>query len=467
MDQPGTLGVEDKDNSLAVPVGETRSVGLRGTARGEISARTDEPQIATARANGGTVQVRGVNPGRTVIRVGRGDRETAFTVWVKKLAGRMGPVEAPGVTGMTSPATLVRKAALEAAVAAVQREPGASVQLSGPVEGARALSQGESTQVTVPLSITGPALFPVKAVARVQVNNVRLEEERATTLLYSNDPESVKEHGILYQGIVRDDGPGRLLYHHQNRTGQPFMFQLDLLNPNAEPVDVQIIEGEAGPFVDPIQVGHRAAQRYLAAAMQDLGYIARIPAGGSRTIHAVSVPDEDTVSGLYGLRIVAGNSLVAQVSAVGARYTPTIRTGLVDAARSEPHTYSVTQKDEKYIYKCGEQWTFMPLGRKAILSDGKQRTLFGNYGVIYNLSVEISNPTDTMRTVSVVLSPDAGWARGVFVIEGKLVESPQIAPPSEAVLYTVQLAPQETRKLSIQGIPVGGSNYPVSLVVRS
>lgn len=466
-DEPGTLGVSDKDGTLSVPVDETRSVGLKGTARGAISARTDEPNIATVRVVGGSVQVRGENPGRTVVRVGRGTQETAFTVWVKSLAGRMGAVDSPGVTGAMSPGSLVRKAALDAAVAAVKRAPGASVQLAGQIEGVQALARGESAQVLVPLSITGEGLFPVKALARVRVNNVALPEARATTLLYSNDPESVKEHGVLYQGYISREGPGRLLYHHQNRTGAPFAFQLDLLNPNDQPVDVQVIEGEAGPFIDPIQVGHRAAQRYLAAAMQDLGTIVRIPAGGSRTIHATTVPNDDTVSGLYGLRIVQGGALVAQVSATAARYTPAIRAGLVDAARTEPHTYSTTQKDESYVYKCGEHWTFMPLGRKAIVSDGKQRTLFGNYGVIYNLSVEISNPTDTMRTVSVVLSPDAGWTRGVFVIDGKLVESPQIAPPSEAVLYTVQLAPQESRKLSIQGIPVGGSNYPISLVVRS
>ena len=53
---------------------------------------------------------------------------------------------------------------------------------------------------------------------------------------------------------------------------------------------------------------------------------------------------------------------------------------------------------------------------RAPQNDVPRRKLFGTDGVIYNLTVEISNPTDTMRTVSVVLSPDAGWA------------SPSVAP---------------------------------------
>jgi hypothetical protein len=81
--------------------------------------------------------------------------------------------------------------------------------------------------------------------------------------------------------------------------------------------------------------------------------------------------------------------------------------------------------------------------------------------------VNLSNPTDEAKTVRVVMTPEAGWARGVFLFEGQLVEAPQLAPPGEAQLWSVKLAPQEQRTLHIQGIPVGGSAYPVSLVVRS
>jgi hypothetical protein len=35
------------------------------------------------------------------------------------------------------------------------------------------------------------------------------------------------------------------------------------------------------------------------------------------------------------------------------------------------------------------------------------------------------------------------------------------------VLWSAKLAPQEKRTLRIQGITVGGSAYPISLVVRS
>lgn len=460
---PGTAESSAADGSIGVPLGTTRQVAL--PEPGATAVRVDDPRVATAQLAGNRLEVRGEAPGRTVIRVTAGVRETAFTVWVKQAAGRIGEATA-AVTGSSVPAGLVRRAAIEAVMAAVQCEPGAAAQVSGAVEGARTLASGETAVVAVPVAITGGSYLPVRSVVRVRVPNLRLPERRASLLLYSNDPESVRQHQVLYQGVVESDGPARLLYHHQNRTGRPFVFQVDLLNPNDEPADVQVIEGEAGPFVDPIQVGHRAAQRYLAAALQDLGIVVRVPARGSRTIVSARVPDNDTVSGLYGLRIVRGPALVARVTAAGAPFVPQVSEGVLEEARAEPHTYRVTQKDERYEYRCGEHWTFIPLGRRAIKSRGEERTLFGNYGVIYNFRVLVENPTTETRWVKVVLSPDAGWTRGVFVIEGNLVEVPQIAPPAEATLYTLRLGAQERKELSIQGIPVGGSNYPVSLVVR-
>ena len=60
----------------------------------------------------------------------------------------------------------------------------------------------------------------------------------------------------------------------------------------------------------------------------------------------------------------------------------------------------------------------------------------------------------------------AGEARGVFLIDGRIVEAPDVTPPAEALLARIKMKPAEQRTLSIRTMPVGGSAYPVSLVVR-
>jgi len=457
------------DSSLAVPVGETRRVTVKGSAEGPITITSDGDPCATVEVDAARseVVVKGVAAGKTTVRVRQEGADASFTVWIKKYAGRItGPAEAE-VTGTTTPAGIVRQVAQEHALENVEREAGAVVRIAGPPTGARALGRGETTQVEIPVTISGDDYLTLKSTARVTVRNIDLPAQEAKSLLYSNDPESVREYGMLFQGLVDNTGPVRLLFHHQNRSGRTVTFQVHLINPNSEAVDVHLIQAEAGPTLDTIQVGHRAGQKYLAAATSNIGYVARIPARSVRTLYTTAMPNVLTVSGIYSFRILNGGPLVTEVTASAGPTTPEITDDLVTTARSEPHTYPNPQKDEKYDYVVGQKWTFIPMGRKAITGTRTNRKLFGNYGVVYNITVTLSNPTDEAKTVRVVMTPEAGWARGVFLFEGQLVEAPQLAPPGEAQLWSMKLAPQEQRTLHIQGIPVGGSAYPVSLVVRS
>jgi hypothetical protein len=457
--------------TVTVPVGEARVFTFEGAGKGAVKLQAVLPMsdCVAARVVPGrpAVEIRGVEPGSAVLSVTRGTQRTLLTVRVAKPAGRIAAGPAAQVTGASTPAALVRKAAEECALEAVEREPGAAVKIAGQPQGVQALGQGQTATVAVPITVSGEGYLPVRTVARVRVTNVALPSEEARVLLYSNDPESVREYGTLYEGLIDQSGPARLLYHHQNRMGRTFAFQIYLVNPNKAPVDVQVVEGEAGPYIDPLQAGHRAGQRYLAAASRDIGYITRVPARGCRLVYLAQVPQLQTVSGIYSFRPMSGGPIVAHVRATSETSPPEVTDDLVAAARSEPHTYPSPKKDEKYTYTVGEHWAFVPMGRRAISGRSTNRKLFGNYGVLYNITVDINNPTDTERTVRVLLTPEAGWARGVFLIEGKLVEAPQVAPPGEAVLWSGKLAAGEQRRVTITGIPVGGSAYPVSLVVRS
>jgi hypothetical protein len=464
----GALAAEVQ--SLPVPVGETRTVGIKGSATGPISVSVDDSDTVTARVVPGKaeVEVAGVAPGSATVRVSRGGKETTFRAWVKQYAGRVSTTASAGVTGSVSPASMVGKAAREALQDGIEREPGAVVSITGEPQGVRALGRGESTQVTFPVTITGgDAYLPVKTTARVRVENRSLTPQRTQALLYSNDPESVREFGTLYEGVVENGGPARLLYHHQNRMNRPFVFQIHLVNPHSEPVEVQVVQGESGPFIDTIQVGHRAGERYLNAHMKDLGYIGRVPARGSRVVYSSKVEHLLTVSGIFQFRVTDGGPLAVLVTVSPEGIRPPVRDDLLATARNEPHIYSTAQKDIEANYDIGSTWAFVPLGKTAVTGRNPNRKLFGNYGVIYNVTVTVRNPTSEDKTVRVMMAPDAGWARGVFAIDGRLIEAPQVAPPTQAELYTVVLRPGEQRRLSIQSIPVGGSAYPISLVVRS
>jgi hypothetical protein len=117
-------------------------------------------------------------------------------------------------------------------------------------------------------------------------------------------------------------------------------------------------------------------------------------------------------------------------------------------------------------YTVGKNWAFLRVGKMAIPGKSEGRKLDGNYGVLYDISVQIENPLPESRVVRLVLAPDAGGAQGIFLVEGRWIEAPFLIPPAEFELAQFVLSPQERRVVSIQTLPVGGSAYPVTLVVR-
>ena len=61
----------------------------------------------------------------------------------------------------------------------------------------------------------------------------------------------------------------------------------------------------------------------------------------------------------------------------------------------------------------------------------------------------------------------AGWARGAFLIDGRLVEAGLATSPQEVRLAQFRLRPGERRRVMVSTLPCGGSSYPVWLVARS
>ena len=85
----------------------------------------------------------------------------------------------------------------------------------------------------------------------------------------------------------------------------------------------------------------------------------------------------------------------------------------------------------------------------------------------YDINVRVENPTTETKKIRVLFEPSAGLASGVFIIDGIMVSAKYAKPPSEVPLASYNLKPGEIRNVKIMTVPVAGSNYPATLVVRS
>ena len=91
----------------------------------------------------------------------------------------------------------------------------------------------------------------------------------------------------------------------------------------------------------------------------------------------------------------------------------------------------------------------------------------GNYGVIYNFNLILSNYEQEKRSVKVCFSPVNGVARGVFVINDNLYETPLVRPGKNSVITEIMLEPKERRVVKIFTTPESASYYPVKLIIKS
>jgi hypothetical protein len=407
--------------------------------------------------------LRGLSPGETTVRVTEGGREQLLTVQVMKFAGRIGRASVE-VTGQPAPAEHVLRAARLAISDAVKLEPGAALTVGSPT-GGRDLPAGQMATLSFPVTLAGPGLLPVKGAVAVTARSRDLDRREIGVLLYSNNPERVPRPDTLFAAEVTLDHPARLLYHHQNATGTPLRLRVEIINPTDEPADVQVIEGLAGPNLDPIITGHRATARYVRNALVEIGIIVRIPARSRQTVITQRMGIEETVGGVLGLRAL-DTKLFARVVAE-ADSEPVVAAGPAEPpAELSDHVYPSPHRPLKAAYVVGQNWVFMKLGGDPIVARGARTKLAGNYGVSYEIALELSNPTDQPQEVALTLSPDAGTARGVFIIDGAVVEAEAVSPPVEAGLATFVLQPGERRAVRVETIPVGGSSYPARVVVR-
>lgn len=459
---------------VIVPLGEQRVVVVGGAARGELTATSSDARVAgvTARAAPRSIVVQGLAPGLTAVRVEADGAAITLSVRVMRYAATIAPPPVAEVTGRPAPASLVHQAAEEAYRDGLRVEPGARVRLLRPprVEGAggprsaQSLRPGESAVFLFPVAVSGPGYLPVEKQVRVTVRNRALAPRETHALLYSNKPENVLEPCLLHLGALEPEAPARLLYHHVNGSPGPLRIHIDVYNAGAEAMELQVIAGTAGPALQPVTAGHQAGLRFLQASMRQAGRILPVPAGARRSLLLATMAPGKTVSGLFELRVLSPGRLLVRVAAEPVDAPP--RTLTAAAQPLSPEVYPSPRKQVEASYRVGNRWAFVNLGRRPIPGEHGDRHLAGNYGVLYDIALNLENPLDVERRVRVVLTADAGVARGVFLIDGQLIEAPPVEPPQEAILTSITMQPSERRTLKIRAMPVGGSAYPVSLVVR-
>jgi hypothetical protein len=475
-------GLAVSTDGLLVPWQERREVAFRGAAHGPITVeRTSgpgSPITAEADLASGRVIVTGHTIGREVLVLRREGAVVRLNVAVQPYAGTFAAPQPVQVTGRGVDGDRIARLVLASARQSAAPLAGAQVRIESEPGQVAPPTPGKSLNVPITATITGPEMLPVRKTLTIPVQSRSLPPVETEALFFSNNPERILMFQTLYVGRL-SMGTARLLYHHLNDSRETVWFVAELINDGDTPAQVQVVGGDAGPERDTVWVGYRVASAFVTAVTADSGMVVEVPARSRVALQARGLPQGLTLSGLMQLRLLSGPAPLVRIAAdhpgdattMGEILRPRALTEamgalVADADRLSRHVYPQPSKKLTARYQVGGNWAFLSVGRAPIAAAGEGQVLAGNYGVFYDISVAVENPTDRTAKVQVLFEPAGGLAGAVFVIDGKRVEIPQATPPIEKPLATFTLGPGVKKTILMRTLPLSGSNYPINLIVR-
>ncbi len=454
---------------VVVPVGEMRTTRVRGNIVGQVQVQADDPIVVVSYDTAGkAIRVTGQYTGSTEIAIL--DDRTALRVPVRsaKYAARVMARLTAGVTGNPASSEAVYRAAQAAVAAGLALEPGAWASINPRLKPAPSLPPGASKAVNVHVSAAGEEYLPYRAEPVVSVRNEPVPQTPADVLMVSNSPERLLSHGLWYEGSLAEIQSARLLYHHVNSSRVASDLIVELWNVGDQPARVQVISGKGGPSRDEAFAGHRAAAEFLVNRASNTGWIVPLPPKTAVPIIAQDMDPGSTLSGMLELRKLGPGDIRVRCYLEESRsaWLPYLIRSYQPSPVLGRWVYPQPRQEIGAKYVVGRDWAFVTIGDPPVPGTDPTDLLAGNYGVIYDITLDLVNPTAEPARVDVLMEPGGGAARALLLINGKPVEAAMLKQNSESRIARYILAPGEIRSVHIETTPQGGSNYPVRLFAR-
>jgi hypothetical protein len=468
--------------SLDLPPGGVKVVALVGSEALKARIETDASAVVSVKRVPGGIRLKGGSLGKANVVVLGPTGSATVSLRVLPWAANLPQDLTVSVTGAPASKEVVR-GAIERAVR-TQLKTSANVWVSFDIPRAGGIPSSEARVIAVKVKAGGSECFSVAGTARVTVRNLGLGARSETELWYCNDPESIRKYGNLFAAELRRDKPARLLFHHINESSAPLTVDIRAINASDKAARVVIIPGEAFPVKNPVLAGADAGDEFLRNWLAGSGEVVWLPAHSSIPISIRRLGLKETTSGLCYLRLLddgpasiylradakepALGDKLGEASAPWRRAKPSpIPEGGGTRPALNDHVYPHPFRHETVAYAVGGKHGFVFVGEKPIDRADQMQKLEGNFGVVYTIDAEMTNPTESRAQVEIVFQASSGYSGGLFVVDGKVVRCPMSQPKGGFQIWRHTLEPGQSKSCRILTIPLSGSAYPVTITVRT
>lgn len=352
----------------------------------------------------------------------------------------------------------------------------------------RSLYPGSQERVKVMVDVQAAGYVQAYGAAYVDVKNQGSLMGPDQFLWFCNHPENLKNAGPLYANQLKAGVPVRVLYHHICYNTDPLYMRMELQNPSDQAASVMIVAGDGDPNTNPVMAGLEAAAGFLKARVHSSGEILTIPPHFSQTIAFRRMVLGTTMSGLCSIELMSGgpatlNLRADSISSAAAQRD--IQTALMDPkpwhtlapeAMQDVKEGDLSDNSLAYIspYEevpvtvvAGGKGSDTLIGVEGIPKVGGGRHLNGNYGVLYQYKITLSNPTAASRKFVFQYRANLGYTAGLFLIDGKEYPVRPLQKGQSRVFYTKTIPAGSKVEVDMYCVPISGGIYPASVFIGS
>ena len=457
-----------------------QTIAIRG-ATGPLSATLDN-KVASVNVSGNIITLGPIRNGTATLHVVDTATNAAIDVPVR-IAPNAGTI-ASGlllkVTGDNVDPAFVASQATLALGRVTQAAPGAAIQIGAIAPPALPLAPGASATMSVPITIAGGTQYlDMSGSTQITVQDVAAQPFLPGLLHYSDDPERINADGVLYRGTITDAQPIRLYDYHENGT-TPRRLVILLQSTSSAPSSVQTIERFSGPNPDVMTVGHAVTRDFMVNKVRDQGVIFELANDAPLFLHDVLMQNRDGVASSTDFKLLSGGPVNFTVLAVSPGVNAmTLLDGpqLPGDGRNRHGVFSLSNYgNQSLAYAAGGPDATISIGDRepTVPNAGPDQSGkdFGDYGVLFNFNLALSNPSATPQTIYLYESPRGGPARASFLLDNDAqpvemgcATSARSAtdPPHRYLVRAFILAPGANETHVVRTMTDGGSNLPIDL----
>jgi len=226
------------------------------------------------------------------------------------------------------------------------------------------------------------------------------------TLIVGNYPEQVTHAGTVFRKPLKNS-PLRVLYYYFNPTQTRLAVNLVVHNQGSQDAEIELLEGYGGPTSSGLSAGHRSSISFLSKLNKEKWTKISIPKGTTHQITYHEIKPNMTTSGIVRIGRLQGENVEVELQIVEEPFAQFTRLVPKSPFRT-PFRYaetSVSVVKKTVLFSPEHLIKEIQIGGPPYIKDKNHDILVkGNYGVVYEIHLELVNNTDSYEKVDLFFS---------------------------------------------------------------